>query len=203
MTLNHTEMCELARRWLLRAAGSKGPACQVAFREVRANSGGESPDAIGFRDGFDLNGSYLVEVKVSRADFLADAKKPYRQNPDFGMGKWRFYMCPEGLIEPTEIPPRWGLLWVGPRNKIIHKKSFLDVGLKLKHMVTAQMEFRPNYEAEARILTSLVKKFQDPQRTLDIIREQGRIIRNLQREKEQTRRTNEAWLRIAAEGKTP
>ncbi|GBQ90079.1 hypothetical protein GCM10007866_16160 [Gluconobacter albidus] len=76
---------------------------------------GESPDAIGYRVSDMINGgSTIVECKVSRSDFLADRKKPHRQTG--GMGKWRYFMCPEGLISPDELPDKWGLLHVGARN---------------------------------------------------------------------------------------
>jgi hypothetical protein len=71
----------------------------------------EFPDAIGWRS----YESYLVECKVSRADFLADLKKPHRVNPDWGMGDRRYYMTPPELVQPDEVPDLWGLLWVYPK----------------------------------------------------------------------------------------
>jgi hypothetical protein len=52
----------------------------------------------------------LVECKVSRADFLADAGKPFRMKPEEGMGSQRFYMVPSGMIRREELPRHWGLL---------------------------------------------------------------------------------------------
>lgn len=60
----------------------------------------------------------LVEAKASRADFLADARKPHRLDQATGIGRWRYYLCPEGLIQPEELPPRWGLLWVTRRGGV-------------------------------------------------------------------------------------
>ncbi|MCD0261509.1 hypothetical protein [Xanthomonas campestris] len=57
----------------------------------------------------------LIEVKVSRADFLAGARKEHRIKPALGAGKWRYFMCPEGLINVDEVPERWGLLWVSDK----------------------------------------------------------------------------------------
>jgi hypothetical protein len=63
------------------------------------------------------DGSIVLEAKVSRADFLADAKKPHRQ-PGKGLGRWRYYLCPEGLISPDELPLGWGLLYASERGVI-------------------------------------------------------------------------------------
>ena len=66
------------------------------------------PDVIGFY----YEDSYLIEVKDSRADFLKDAEKPHRADPTQGMGKYRWYACPKGLIAPEEVPEGWGLLYI-------------------------------------------------------------------------------------------
>lgn len=34
------------------------------------------------------------------------------------MGTWRYYMTPEGVIKPAELPEKWGLLEVGNRSVI-------------------------------------------------------------------------------------
>jgi hypothetical protein len=70
----------------------------------------EQPDAIGWRyDGL----SILVECKTNRADYFADNKKEFRNYPGMkGMGQYRFYMTPKGLIKPEELKTRWGLLEV-------------------------------------------------------------------------------------------
>jgi hypothetical protein len=65
------------------------------------------PDAIGWKR---ANHSVLVECKVTRADFLADRCKPFRQKPDQGVGCERFYLTPAALVKPEELPVGWGLL---------------------------------------------------------------------------------------------
>lgn len=67
----------------------------------------EQPDILAFRSQCSL----LVEAKTSRDDFLADRRKPERIEPDRGLGVYRFYLCPEGLLAPADVPPKWGLLW--------------------------------------------------------------------------------------------
>lgn len=68
---------------------------------------GEQPDVLGINS---YGESMLIEVKVSRADFLADKKKPWRINPEMGMGDFRVYLTPEGLLDPKDIPYGW-MLW--------------------------------------------------------------------------------------------
>jgi len=70
---------------------------------------GEMPDAIGWKKACH---SVLVECKVSRADFLADREKPFRQKPETGVGCERYYLAPKGMIRIEELRPGWGLLEV-------------------------------------------------------------------------------------------
>jgi hypothetical protein len=58
----------------------------------------------------------LVESKVSRADFLADRAKPFRQSPETGVGCERYYLAPRGLICIEELPAGWGLLEMSGRD---------------------------------------------------------------------------------------
>lgn len=110
--LSHAALCKLAAAWLRRASSKGGPGCQVAVSETHAGFISETPDAFGLR----YSDSTLIEVKVSRADFHADAAKPFRAAG--GMGLYRYYMAPAGLIRIDELPPKWGLLEVSPRKQI-------------------------------------------------------------------------------------
>ena len=65
------------------------------------------PDAIGWKQACH---SVLIECKITRADFLADRAKPFRQNPEKGVGSERFYLTPSDMIELEELPAGWGLL---------------------------------------------------------------------------------------------
>ena len=80
--------------------------CGVILSEQACVSG-EMPDAIGWKRACH---SVLVECKISRADFLADRAKPFRQKPEIGVGCERFYLSPRALIRPEELPAGWGLL---------------------------------------------------------------------------------------------
>lgn len=88
--------------------------CGVILSEQYCATG-EVPDVIGWK-GFCR--SVLVECKVSRADFLADAEKPFRQDPEAGMGCERFYLAPAGVLRREDLPKHWGLLEL--RNREIH-----------------------------------------------------------------------------------
>jgi len=52
----------------------------------------------------------LIECKLTRADFLADRGKPFRQKPEQGVGSERFYLAPPALVKLEELPAGWGLL---------------------------------------------------------------------------------------------
>ncbi|MFS2025190.1 adenylosuccinate synthase [Massilia sp. CT11-137] len=115
MSFSHQELCSLAVNWLQRAPRRSGPACQVAFSEAKGGWNGEIPDAIGFRTAAEDEGSVVVEVKVSRSDYLADRAKAHRQDGALGMGLYRYYMAPEGIISVQELPQGWGLVEVSSK----------------------------------------------------------------------------------------
>lgn len=123
MELTHSKLNEIAVRWLKRSNSQKGYGCCVAVSECKSGWDGEVPDAFGVRTTGWRDGSIVVEVKVSRSDFLADSKKPHRRDPSKGLGNWRYFMCPEDLISVEELPPKWGLLYVNKRGHVIHKYS--------------------------------------------------------------------------------
>ncbi len=115
--MTHNELNAIACKWLKRSFSAKGPGCQFSVTEVGGIHAGEIADAFGYRWGF-MSGSVVVETKVSRPDFLADAKKAHRNGGVLGMGNFRYYICPEELIEIDELPYKWGLLWVNSRGHV-------------------------------------------------------------------------------------
>ena len=112
--LTHAELVQISVRWLRTTRG-----CGVVLAEmVCANRLNIIPDALGWRA---AAWSILVECKTSRADFLADRKKPIHQLPDSGPGQERWYITPPNLIKPEELPIGWCLAEVhGTRVKLIH-----------------------------------------------------------------------------------
>jgi hypothetical protein len=115
--MTHQQLVRLAEHWL-----RSRYRCGIVLSEQSCASG-ETPDVIGWKGigapgsrrgcaswGGDKCRSVVVECKISRADFLADQEKPFRQNPELAMGCERFYLAPQGLIRPDELPAKWGLL---------------------------------------------------------------------------------------------
>jgi hypothetical protein len=93
--MTHEGLCDRAILWLRNTRN-----CGVTLSNLSVGLG-EIPDAIGWKYGTQ---STLVECKVSRSDFIADAKKAFRRFPETGMGAFRYFMVPDGLVKPTEIP---------------------------------------------------------------------------------------------------
>lgn len=174
----HDALCELARKWLLRPHSARGPGCIVALREMSTIYGGECPDALGWRAGGPWSGSYLVEVKTSRSDFLGDKNKPFRQQPETGVGNWRFYLCPEALITIEDLPEGWGLLWANSRGHIkpIHFPH-IDKALSWqdRKIKAAAYRFDCNRDQEMTLFLSALRSEEDPQGSLD----QRRAARNM------------------------
>ncbi|MBG6083161.1 hypothetical protein [Rubrivivax gelatinosus] len=55
-------------------------------------------------------GAAIYEVKVNRADFLADLAKPEKRQAYAVLAEAVYYCCPEGLIDKGEVPDGFGLL---------------------------------------------------------------------------------------------
>jgi len=138
---SHFDLVELSRIWLAKR-------CPVVVTEIQS-SGRERPDALGF----DNKGSVLIECKVSRDDFWSDKRKPARLYPDWGLGIYRYYMCPHGLIKVDELPDKWGLLYVKDDRVRCKKKaeSFSQVRLRGEYCGKA-------YGAEIAILISALRR---------------------------------------------
>lgn len=116
----HYNLCQEAARWLKkqRFAGYKYIAVELVCIAA------ENPDVWG------TNGcvSTMIEVKTSRSDFLRDKEKFCRTHQEHAIGNYRYYLCPEGIINPTELPDNWGLLyWNGKEIKLIVAASKIQV----------------------------------------------------------------------------
>ena len=102
MKLAHRQLCELGARWINQQVGTNGEWRILIETGYRA----ENPDVFAFTKYY----SVLIECKASRADFLADKKKPFRQNPQLGIGRRRYYLVNEGVATEEEMPEGWQLL---------------------------------------------------------------------------------------------
>lgn len=129
--MTHAEMVERAARWL---RGTMG--CGVVLTE--RESMGERPDAIGW--GKDV---IVVECKLSRADFFADAAKPHRL---LGMGALRYFMTLPALVSYRELPEGWGLLYAHPR--------------VVTRVFTPLARAERNIDAEIRLVLSELRRYQ-------------------------------------------
>lgn len=141
----HDDLVNRAENWLWKRS------CKVVFHDrfrPRTKTR-EQPDCIGWRSGI----SILIECKTSRSDFLADAKKPFRVKPELGMGSWRFYLCPPGVIKVSDLPKGWGLLNTTPRGgvKVIH-------GGPSKSKWATRVPFKPNLQNENMMLVSALRR---------------------------------------------
>ena len=97
--MTHAELVKRAAVWLRRKHA-------VIITEM-AHGAGEEADAIGWTG---YGASTLVECKATRTDFIADGKKLFRKVPRMGMGRWRYFMTPPGLLSESELPESWGLI---------------------------------------------------------------------------------------------
>lgn len=95
--LTHKVLVGAAAQWLQRQHS-------IVITEMATT--GEEPDAIGWTGVL----STLVECKASLADFRADGKKFFRRSPEMGMGTFRYFLTPVGMVRPELLPRNWGLL---------------------------------------------------------------------------------------------
>lgn len=97
--ITHDQLIEIGRKYLALKYPIVTTECVVG--------NGEQADIMCF----DYHGNtILIEVKVSRVDFLKDCKKPFRKEPERGMGNKRYYLAPKELINKKEVPDLWGLM---------------------------------------------------------------------------------------------
>lgn len=111
---SHDELSDIVGKWLKKHEQNiLIPNCATIAIDMKTLEQ-EKPDVIGW------NGScsIMIEVKVSRSDFLCDIKKPFRKHAERGVGQYRYYCCPYGLIKENELPEKWGLLYLNDKNKI-------------------------------------------------------------------------------------
>jgi hypothetical protein len=92
----------------------------------------------------------IYEVKVSRADFLADLAKPEKREAYTQLAEAVYYCCPAGLIDKAEVPDGFGLLVEAApgafelKKKARRQKNFvLSVNTAMTLMVKRQMPLDP------------------------------------------------------------
>ncbi|VAW91923.1 hypothetical protein MNBD_GAMMA23-194 [hydrothermal vent metagenome] len=197
MKFTHKELTELAVKWLKRPQSQKGPGCHVAVSECRSGWSDEIPDAIGFRAAGKNDGSIIVEVKISRSDFLADAKKSHRNGSVKGLGNWRYYLCPEGVIKPNEIPDNWGLLYVNNRG---HIKPIVgpmnESNYRTRMRFIESMRQESNVDGERFLLVKLLSRVGDAETLNTKFRELTNTVSQLTKDNDDKRALNKKYSKI-------
>jgi len=154
--MTHAQLVEKAVRWL------RSCRCGVVLSEQACVSG-EMPDAIGWKQACH---SVLVECKVTRADFLADRAKPFRQKAEKGVGNERFYLTPPALVKLEELPPGWGLLE--------YRRGLIEViRPSEKNLRTA-----PGFRCEMNLLLASLRRVEvriEPQSITDFLKWKNRM----------------------------
>lgn len=145
----HYELCCLGAKFLKSRKNAEPweiPNKYVAVELVTLTA--ENPDV------WATNGYHttLVEVKTSHSDFLADQKKWSRSKAaelsDKQLGNYRYYLCPEGVIDESEIPDKWGLLVYDGKKIIkvrnaIYQKSSTDAELLVLTSIMRREGIKP------------------------------------------------------------
>jgi hypothetical protein len=146
--LTHRELCEVGAKYLRSSCGWQLRSEFVLVEFV--SSCVEQPDIFGIKGSHNV----LIEVKVSRNDFRADFKKPFRNGKVNGIGATRYYLCPTGLIKENELPEKWGLIYCD-QNKNIEI---------IKH---AEVFKERNFIGELNILKSVIRRINGKYQVFD------------------------------------
>ena len=142
MKYSHQDLVEIGYKWVMRR-------CSFAFMEMKT-IGIEIPDVIGFN----THGTFVLEAKVSRADFIADHEKSFRSVPRLATGDWRFYIAPTGLIDRFDLPLNWGLIEVDEKGRARLKDNPYGKG----NMYGKWTRCAKNERAEKYILLSALRR---------------------------------------------
>jgi hypothetical protein len=157
VAVTHEKLVSLAVAWLRRYR------CGVVLSE-QACASGEMPDAIGWKKRCH---SVLIECKASRADFLADRAKPWRQQPETGVGCERYYLAPRGLIGTSELPRGWGLLEV------------CGCEIEVGNRATKNMRTIIGFQYEMNLLLASLRRVEvriEPQSITDFLKWKNRMV---------------------------
>lgn len=122
--LTHKQLCLLAARFVEQHLYH----CKEYPWRILIEPGfrSELPDVFAFT----RYNSVLFECKASRADFLRDRKKPFRINPQLGIGEIRYYLVNEGVAKEEEMPDGWYLFEAIDENTVRVPVGFTRFGIK-------------------------------------------------------------------------
>ena len=144
----HDELAAIGAAWLKRNGFA------VVATDLTGLGCRERADVIGFRS----QCSATIESKVSRSDFLADLKKPHRHAG--GIGLYRFYICPTGLINVDELPAKWGLLHVAGRRvlEVVRPRGNIWPGPTTSIEGWSEWQHETDLDAERCVLFSISRR---------------------------------------------
>lgn len=204
----HRQLCEIGAKFLKRSASKNGHGCHFTIIEPAVY--GENPDVFGVRHGnisermigntryvcgHDV-GTVVLEAKTSRSDFLRDKVKKHKATEELGLGRWRYYICPENLIKIEDLPPKYGLLWVtkGGQVKIMAGalaverrviKNPIGRDRKFRSMIDVQESFEAwsfdgrNHQNEMNLMTMALARLEGVEDILYLQREKMAIENKL------------------------
>ena len=74
-----------------------------------------------------------IEVKVSVSDFKNNKSKEAKSASGYVVANENYILCPEGLLQPEDMDPNYGLLWFKD-GRLLNKKKpkFLEMDDKQK-----------------------------------------------------------------------
>lgn len=189
-SFTHKQLCEYALKWAARPKSKGGPGCLFSLSETKSGYTGEAPDVIGWRVAYGPSGGFdsvLIECKTSLSDFYADLKKPFRAYPAKGMGVYRYYFAPLGLISTDLLPAKWGLIEVNARGQLVVSAGHALAIYRDEHL----WRFETNQNAEHSLLCSALCRVNDPQKVQAQIREKNNQIARLAAAAERERAAHE------------
>lgn len=186
--VTHRDLVQRAAAWIVNRMN-----CRFVLCETMAGNG-ESPDAIGWKYG---DQSHLVEVKVSRSDFLADRNKPFRKDPSRGVGMYRWFMVPSGMVAVEDLVAfeGWGLLEVTGKTVRILKRAELQPAINREAEVCILVQAVANAQLCAPM--NLNDWFNHPESAVGRLRAERRAIAESKRQRD--RANTCCWIRVADE----
>ncbi len=117
--VSHKQLVEIGAKWLNKKAGNIYTRCQFVVTEFVAQGQNEIADILGLCPAHHV----LIEVKVSKSDFKNDTKKIGRSVLLPQIGNFRYFLVPESLITPEELPDKWGLLYYNGKDVFVVKNA--------------------------------------------------------------------------------
>jgi hypothetical protein len=164
--LTHAQLIQRGAMWLRNRKN-----CRFALTEQTVGNG-EIPDVIGFKC---CNHSYLIECKISRADFFADRCKPFRVDPALGMGLFRHFLAPAGVLTVEDVNGDWGLLEARGRSIFVLKEALPQPIRKYSQEVSQLVQALA--QAQLRVFDPLHRWPTGPESPVGQMRAQQKVLR--------------------------